>query len=64
LREALRDIGESGVHERKRLSDDVETLRGELTELKQRLAKLEVKPATKHPKKTPARAPRARSSKR
>jgi len=50
LREALRDIGEAGSAERKRLGDDVETLRGELRELKTRLAKLEVKRTTPDPK--------------
>ncbi|HEV8547846.1 MAG TPA: M1 family aminopeptidase [Polyangiaceae bacterium] len=45
LREALRDLGEAGAHERKRLGDELETVRGELAELKQRLAKLEAKPA-------------------
>jgi aminopeptidase N len=43
LREALRDIGEAGSTERKRLGDELEALRGELTELKTRFAKLEGK---------------------
>jgi len=43
LREALRDIGEAGAHDRKRLGDELETLRGELAELKLRLSKAEAK---------------------
>ena len=43
LREALRDTHETRATERKRLDDDLETLRGELGELKGRLAKLEAK---------------------
>jgi uncharacterized protein involved in exopolysaccharide biosynthesis len=43
LREALRDTTESRAAERKRLDDEVETLRGEMGELKGRLAKLEVR---------------------
>jgi aminopeptidase N len=43
LREALRETSESRAAERKRLEDDVETLRGEVGELKGRLAKLEAK---------------------
>ncbi len=45
LREALRDIGEHGSADRKRLGDELESVRGELSELKSRLAKLEVKRA-------------------
>jgi aminopeptidase N len=48
LREALRDIGETGSSERKRLGDDLENLRGELGELKTRLAKMEVKRGAGH----------------
>jgi aminopeptidase N len=43
LREALRDTSESRAAERKRLDDEIETLRGELGELKGRLAKVEAK---------------------
>jgi aminopeptidase N len=65
LREALRDIGEAGSAERKRLGDDVETLRGELRELKTRLAKLEVKRATPDAKPAPKTRPgRSRRPKR
>jgi aminopeptidase N len=58
LREALRDIGEAGTHERKRLGEELETLRDEVTELKQRLAKVEVKRGEhplKHRRKTAKR---------
>ena len=41
LREVLRDLPEAGSTERKRLSDEIETLRGELQELKTRVAKVE-----------------------
>ena len=51
LREALRDIGEAGAHDRKRLGDDLESLRGDLAELKQRLAKVEAKRSEKPVKK-------------
>ena len=43
LREALRDTSETRAAERKRLDDEIETLRGDLGELKGRLAKLEAK---------------------
>jgi aminopeptidase N len=41
IREVLRDLPEAGTTERKRLSDEIETLRGELQELKTRVAKFE-----------------------
>jgi aminopeptidase N len=41
IREVLRDLPEAGSSERKRLSDELETLRGELQELKTRIAKVE-----------------------
>ena len=42
LREALRDMGDNKtVAERKRLNDELETVRGDLAELKARLSKLE-----------------------
>src|SRR6185369_12135917 len=42
LREALRDMGEhKAVAERKRLNDELETVRGDLAELKARLSKVE-----------------------
>jgi aminopeptidase N len=43
IREVLRDLGDSGGAERKRLGDELETLRGELAELKGRVAGMEVK---------------------
>ena len=43
LREALRDPSETRPAERKRLEDELEVLRGDLGELKGRLAKLEAK---------------------
>jgi aminopeptidase N len=45
LREALRDMGDAPAQERKRLNDELESVRDELTELKARLAKLEGKKA-------------------
>lgn len=52
LREALRDLGDT-ASERKRLSDELDSLRGELTELKARLGKLEARPAkAEKPSKT------------
>ena len=43
LREALRDMGEQkATAERKRLTDELENVRGEVSELKARLSKLEV----------------------
>jgi aminopeptidase N len=41
LREALRDLGEGPTRDRKRLNDELESVRDELTELKNRLAKVE-----------------------
>jgi len=41
IREALRDLGEAGSADRKRLGDEIETLRGELAELKGRVAVVE-----------------------
>jgi aminopeptidase N len=60
LREALRDIGEASVQDRRRIGDDLETLRGELTELKQRLAKVE----GKRPEPSAKKKPRARAARR
>ncbi len=48
LREALRDIGEAGSVERARMNDEIETLRGKLSEVEARMSKLETK---KKPKK-------------
>ncbi|HEX2875059.1 MAG TPA: M1 family aminopeptidase [Polyangiaceae bacterium] len=41
LREALRDLGDNPTQEKKRLNDELESVRDELIELKNRLAKLE-----------------------
>jgi aminopeptidase N len=41
LREALRDMSEGSTQERKRLNEELEVVKDELTELKNRLAKLE-----------------------
>ena len=41
LRETLRELGDGGSQERRRLHDELEQVRGELGELKARLAKLE-----------------------
>jgi aminopeptidase N len=57
LREALRDASESRTAEKKRLEDDLETLRGELVELKGRLGKLEAKG---HTQTVERRAPRTK----
>ncbi|HEX5100051.1 MAG TPA: HEAT repeat domain-containing protein, partial [Polyangiaceae bacterium] len=51
LREALRDMGDASPQDRRRLGDDVETLRGELAELKQRLAKVEARRPEASPKR-------------
>ena len=56
VREALRDLGDANT-ERKRLADDLETLRGEIAELKARFSKLEVKHGGKHGEDSPASAP-------
>jgi aminopeptidase N len=58
LREALRELGEAPA-ERKRVADELEGLRGELLELKARLAKLEGK---KHGDST-AERPKAKARK-
>src|SRR5262249_32773082 len=55
LREALRDLGEAGATDRKRLGDELEALRGELVELKTRFAKLEGKHSAHSPSAKPAR---------
>jgi len=74
IREALRDIGEAGASERRRVSDDLESMKNELSELQLRLTKLEQKkqakkdhePAAKaREKPTPAARPaKKRSPKR
>jgi aminopeptidase N len=63
LREALRDMGDhKGVAERKRLTDELDTVRTEVSELKARLSKLE---AAKGKAPPPAKAkPAAHKAKR
>ena len=53
LREALRDLGD-GSGERKRVNDELESLRNELSELKHRLSELEEKKKASGEKKRPA----------
>jgi aminopeptidase N len=50
IREALRDLGDAGSGERKRLGDELETLRGELSELKGRISAMEALRERKKPK--------------
>jgi len=47
LREALRDMNDTPAQEKKRLNDELESVKDELTELKNRLAKLEAKKSDK-----------------
>lgn len=60
LREALRDLGGSAGAERKRMADDLETLRSELTEIKLRLSKLE--PPKGSARRAAGRNPKKRAS--
>jgi aminopeptidase N len=58
LREALRDMPEAPAQEKKRLTDELESVRDELAELKNRLAKLEGrKTDTTKPAAEPTAAP-------
>jgi aminopeptidase N len=70
IREALRDLGDGGAADRKRLGDELETLRGELAELKGRVAVAETKrgdarradeAAAEPPPEGKGRAPRPRT---
>jgi len=64
-REALRNLGEDGTAQHKKLADDVETLRHELVELRTKLAKLEGgRRAGPDKAKAEADAPAQRSSKK
>jgi aminopeptidase N len=47
LREALRDLADGPSQDKKRLNDELESVRDELTELKNRLAKLEARKTDK-----------------
>jgi aminopeptidase N len=68
LREALRDMGEhKTVAERKRLNDELDSVRGELSELKARLAKVEAgkaKPVSASKSKKSLRASTPNKAKR
>jgi aminopeptidase N len=57
LREALRDMSDSPGQEKKRLNEELETVKDELTELKNRLAKLEGRKAENGKEKEPKPAP-------
>jgi aminopeptidase N len=59
IREVLRDLGDSASGERNRLNDDLEALRSELTELKTRLSKLELRKKTEK-QRPPKRGVRSR----
>jgi aminopeptidase N len=59
IREVLRDLGETASGERSRINDDLEALRSELTELKTRLSKLEMKKKSRK-EQAPKRSARAR----
>jgi aminopeptidase N len=61
LREALRDMGDSPTSEKKRLNDELESVRDELVELKNRLAKLEGRKTDK-PKPAPEAKPAAKAA--
>jgi aminopeptidase N len=54
MREALRDLGDGPAQDRKRLTDELEAVRDELTELKTRLAKIEARKGEKTPKAEPS----------
>lgn len=58
LREALRDMADTPTQEKKRLSDELESVKDELSELKNRLAKLEGR-KTERAKPTPEAKPLA-----
>ncbi|HYQ00497.1 MAG TPA: M1 family aminopeptidase [Polyangiaceae bacterium] len=57
LREALRDMGEhKAVAERKRLNEELDGVRGELSELKARLSRLEASKGKSHSPEKPAKS--------
>jgi len=62
VREALRELGTSGSAERKRLHDEVESLREDLAELKTRLSKIEALRKKENGAAKPAK--RAKSAKK
>jgi len=63
-REALRDLGEGTNAQQKKLADDLETLRGEVAELRSKLAKLEGKRPSDSEKARPPASPQQRSAKK
>jgi len=63
-REALRDLGEGTNAQQKKLADDLETLRGEMAELRVKLAKLEGKRPSGSEKARPPVSPQQRSAKK
>jgi aminopeptidase N len=70
LREALRDLGDSPSQDKKRVNEELESLRDELAELRSRLAKLEGRKAEDGKSKAPvpkldkAQAPKRRDRER
>jgi aminopeptidase N len=65
LREALRDMGEGNtVAERKRVNDELETVRTELSELKARVSKIEAGKSKALPAKNQKSRPTTRPAKR
>lgn len=55
IREALRDLGDSSARERRRVNEELETVKNELAELKVRLTKLEGGKQAKSEAPTPAK---------
>jgi aminopeptidase N len=65
LREALRDLGDSASQDKKRVNEELESLRDELAELKSRLAKVEGRKADDAKgKDAPAKLPKAAAPER
>jgi aminopeptidase N len=64
IREALREIGALGQSENKRLRDDLEALKNDLTELKVRLSKMEGGSKVKHAKPNGSKADRGSQSRK
>ncbi|HVJ14568.1 MAG TPA: M1 family aminopeptidase [Polyangiaceae bacterium] len=64
VREAIRELGDSGSTERKRLHDEVESLREDLAELKTRLSKIESLRKKENGAAKPAKGSKKRPAKR
>ena len=64
VREAIRELGDSGSTERKRLHDEVESLREDLAELKTRLSKIESLRKKENGAPKPAKGSKKRPAKR